>query len=89
MNKMSQEGISELDAEDGPAKQWRQDIQDMNQKTLFPLENSWYMGANIPGKVREQLVYLAGVDVYNQQIHQALDNWTGFELTKAQAVPVR
>lgn len=89
MNKMKKEGIEEMDAEDEPAKKWRQAIQDMNEKTLYPLENSWYMGDNIPGKVREQLIYLGGVDMYNQQIHEALDTWAGFELTKRQAVPVK
>jgi len=89
MNKMRDEGISEMDAQDEPAKKWRQAIQDMNDKTLYPLENSWYMGDNIPGKVREQLIYLGGVDLYNRQIHEALDSWAGFDLTKGQAVSVR
>lgn len=37
-----------------------------------------YMGANIPGKPREQLVYLGGVDVYAKEIRSALDGWKGF-----------
>jgi len=89
MNKMRKEGIQEIDAEDEPARKWRQAIQDMNSKTLYPLENSWYMGANIPGKVREQLVYLGGVGMYNKEIHEALDDWAGFQLTKRQDIPVR
>lgn len=89
MNKMRSEGIEVLDAEDAPAKKWRQDIQDMNQKTLYPLENSWYMGANIPGKIREQLVYLGGVGMYNEKIHEALDSWAGFQLTKGQPITVK
>lgn len=39
------------------------------------------MGANIPGKPREQLLYLAGVDVYAQEIRKALDDWEGFNVT--------
>lgn len=42
-----------------------------------------YMGANIPGKPREQLIYLAGVDVYAQEIKAALDGWKGFNVTVA------
>lgn len=86
MNRMKKEGIKELDAEDAPAKEWRQSIQDDNEKTLYPLENSWYMGANIPGKVREQLVYLGGVALYNEKIHDALDGWKGFTVTKGQPI---
>ena len=41
------------------------------------------MGANIPGKPREQLIYLAGVDVYAKEIRAALDGWKGFNVTMA------
>lgn len=41
------------------------------------------MGANIPGKPREQLIYLAGVDVYAQEIRKALDGWKGFNVKMA------
>lgn len=41
-----------------------------------------YMGANIPGKKREQMVYLAGVDVYNKVVFEALEGWKGFEVKK-------
>lgn len=84
--KMKKEGIDSIDAEDAPAKKWRQDIQDMNEKTLYPLENSWYMGANIPGKVREQLVYIGGLNTYNDTINAALKDWQGFEIAKDSGV---
>ena len=42
-----------------------------------------YMGANIPGKPREQLLYLAGVDVYGKEIRDALDGWKGFKVKMA------
>ena len=41
------------------------------------------MGANIPGKPREQLIYLAGVDVYAREIRAALDGWKGFNVKRA------
>jgi hypothetical protein len=40
------------------------------------------MGANIPGKKREQMVYLAGVDVYNKTVNEALKEWRGFEIKR-------
>lgn len=88
IQKMKKEGIDSISAEDAPAKKWRQDIQDMNSKTLYPLENSWYMGANIPGKVREQLVYLGGLDTYDKEINAALDDWKGFQVAKNDGVLV-
>lgn len=80
--RMKKEGIKSIEPQQQFAVQWRKDIQDLNEKTLYPLENSWYMGANIPGKVREQLMYIGGVDAYNAAIWKALDGWQGFDLSK-------
>ena len=39
------------------------------------------MGDNIPGKVREPLIYLGGVPTYYEFINQcATDDYTGFDL---------
>ena len=83
LKKMREEGIGAIDPQFTSADKWRSDIQAMNQQTLYPLANSWYMGANIPGKVREQLVYLGGVDTYNKVTREAMENWTGFDVVKA------
>lgn len=39
--------------------------------------NSWFMGANVEGKLREPLVYFGGADAYIQQCTQCREN--GFE----------
>jgi cation diffusion facilitator CzcD-associated flavoprotein CzcO/acetyl esterase/lipase len=43
---------------------WNQHVDDGASITLYPTANSWYMGANVPGKPRVFLPYVAGVDVY-------------------------
>ena len=35
--------------------------------TLYPLANSWYMGANIPGKPRIFMPYVGGVEAYKKR----------------------
>lgn len=45
---------------------------------MIPLTDSWYMGANIPGKPREQLSYLGGVEEYELECRKALENLEGF-----------
>lgn len=82
IQKMKTEDIVMIEPQHRFAVQWGKDIQDMNAKTLYPLENSWYMGANIPGKVREQLMYIGGADAYSAAIHNALDGWKGFDLRR-------
>ena len=50
IQKMKSDGIIAIEPQREMARKWGEDIQAMNGKTLYPLENSWYMGANIPGK---------------------------------------
>ena len=51
--------------------------------TLFPLADSWYMGANIPGKPRELLNYPGGLPLYLQMCQACADEgYTGFVLEK-------
>lgn len=47
-------------AEDG----WVRHVNDCADITLFPTANSWYMGANVPGKPRVFLPYVGGVGAY-------------------------
>ena len=49
-------------AEDG----WVQHVNDCADITLFPRAESWYMGANVPGKPRVFLPYIGGVDRYRK-----------------------
>ena len=43
---------------------WMQHVDDCASITLFPQANSWYRGANIPGKPSVFMPYTAGVDFY-------------------------
>ena len=47
-------------AEDG----WVAHVAEVAQATLFPRANSWYVGANVPGKPRVFMPYLGGVGNY-------------------------
>ncbi|MDT5346912.1 MAG: hypothetical protein QOH91_199, partial [Mycobacterium sp.] len=43
---------------------WTQHVNDCADITLYPAANSWYIGANVPGKPRVFLPYCAGFDFY-------------------------
>ena len=50
-------------------------------ETLLPEANSWYMGANIPGKPRVFMPYTGGVGSYRAKTEQiAADGYTGFTI---------
>jgi cyclohexanone monooxygenase len=53
-------------------------------KTLLPQANSWYMGANVPGKARVSLCWLGGWPEYRQWLDRARDNqFRGFVFSHA------
>lgn len=43
---------------------WMAHVQEVAESTLYPRANSWYLGANVPGKPRKFMPYLGGVGVY-------------------------
>ena len=51
-----------VDAEDA----WVAHVSEVGHATLYPLANSWYMGANVPGKPRIFMPYIGGVGAYRQ-----------------------
>ena len=66
--------------------QWVDHVQEVANKTLFPQANSWYMGANIPGKPRLFMPYIAGVGTYRRICEEVVaDNYRGFHLEPARS----
>ena len=60
---------------------WNQHVQDCAAITLFPKANSWYMGANVPGKPRVFYPYIGGVDTYRRTCEQVVEQgYLGFSL---------
>ncbi len=60
---------------------WVQHVNDCADITLYPTANSWYMGANVPGKPRVFLPYIGGVDVYRGTCDEVVERGhLGFEL---------
>ena len=53
-----------IEASPEAEEQWVAHVDEVSKTTLYPHANSWYMGANVPGKPRRFLPYAAGVDVY-------------------------
>lgn len=82
IQKMREEGVKSIDATEQAARAWHKGIQSTNDATLHSKSESWYMGSNIPGKKREQLVYLGGLQKYTSEIFNALKTWDGFDLSK-------
>ncbi|MFO0995437.1 MAG: NAD(P)/FAD-dependent oxidoreductase [Alphaproteobacteria bacterium] len=67
---------------------WTDHVADVGNATLFPLANSWYVGANIPGKPRVFMPYVGGLARYRQICDEiAADHYRGFTMTRASMNP--
>ena len=63
--------------------EWVHHVNQVADSTLYPLANSWYMGANIPGKPRVFMPYVGGFDRYKRQCDAvAAKGYEGFKLTR-------
>jgi cyclohexanone monooxygenase len=71
-----------LQAEDA----WVAHVNAVASATLYPQANSWYMGANIPGKPRIFMPYIGGVGPYRQICNDVTaKGYEGFAMTGAEA----
>jgi cyclohexanone monooxygenase len=60
---------------------WVAHVNEVAATTLYPLANSWYMGANVPGKPRVFTPYIGGVPAYREKIESvAANGYEGFTL---------
>ena len=58
---------------------WVIHVNEVAGTTLYPSCNSWYMGANIPGKARVFLPYIGGFPTYERKCKQVVANdYEGF-----------
>lgn len=68
---------------------WTSHVAEIFDATLLPggeAVNSWYLGANIPGKPRQVLFHFGGAGAYAEALDQvALNDFAGFALSRSRA----
>jgi cation diffusion facilitator CzcD-associated flavoprotein CzcO len=76
------EGLRRVEASADAEEQWVEHVRQVAELTLFPLANSWYLGANIPGKKRVFMPYVGGLMNYRQRCDDvAAKGYEGFVLS--------
>jgi len=75
-------GLDVMEASREAEDKWVAHVNEVAHSTLYPQANSWYMGANIPGKPRIFMPYIGGVGVYRQICNEvAANGYKGFAMT--------
>jgi cyclohexanone monooxygenase len=87
MRSMRERGYGVIDASPDAEDAWVAHVNELASMTLYPQANSWYLGANIPGKPRVFMPYVGGVGAYREKCDAvARAGYEGFTLQPA-AVP--
>ena len=81
MVRMRETNAIEIEATSDAEMQWAQEIVEAADQTLFPLVDSWYMNANVPGKPRVFTAYFNGMHTYADVCEDvAKSDYNGFEI---------
>jgi cyclohexanone monooxygenase len=82
---LRERGIEAIEPTRNAEDAWVAHVNEIADGTLYPTCNSWYLGANIPGKPRVFMPYL-GFPAYVQRCEEiAANGYEGFELIPALA----
>lgn len=84
ISHLDEHGYRAIEATPDAVEGWIAECNQRADATLFPKANSWYMGANVPGKPRVFMLFIGGFAVY-LDICQDVANagYKGFSLVKA------
>jgi cyclohexanone monooxygenase len=81
LRHLHEQQILSIEADPQAQDAWVAHVNQVADLTLFPLANSWYMGANVPGKPRVFMPYAGGVVPYRQKCDDvAAHGYAGFHL---------
>ena len=81
LNYLRDNGFARMEATNAAAEAWSQHMQDVADGSLLPMADSWYMGANIPGKRRQLLFHLGVTEYMEHCAESAAKGYGGFELS--------
>jgi cyclohexanone monooxygenase len=82
---MRDRGFEAIEARKDAEDKWVAHVNEVAHTTLYPQANSWYMGANIPGKPQIFMPYIGGVGAYRQICNDvAAKGYEGFAMKAAE-----
>ncbi len=81
LKHLGQRQLRRIEADEMAETGWVLHNNEVAHSTLYPLANSWYMGANIPGKPRVFMPYVGGVTAYVKKCDEVVAaGYSGFRM---------
>jgi len=82
LKMLEAESVTTFEPTAAAEQEWTDHVNAVSDSTLMRFANSWYVGANVEGKARVNVVYMGGVAPYEAELLEvANDNYRGFTLT--------
>ena len=79
---LNERQVGAIEATGAAEADWVTHVNEVADTTLYPLANSWYIGANVPGKPHVFMPYIGGVGVYREKCEAvAANGYEGCALT--------
>jgi len=82
IEKLEREHAKSIEPTTAAEDEWKNLITNMMAGSLMNSTNSWWNGANIPGKKCEVLTYGGGIQQYEATCREKLQGWQGFIVEK-------
>lgn len=83
IDHLDSHGYAAIEATAQSVDDWGAELSRRAEATLFTQANSWYMGANVPGKPRVFMLFIGGFGVYLDICAEVAEaGYKGFELLK-------
>ena len=83
LEHLREHALTRIEAEVGAQDRWVNHVNAAADRTLFPLADSWFLGANVPGKPRVFMPYVAKIGVYRRECDAAAaQGYAGFTLSR-------
>lgn len=79
---MGERQMGAIEATEAAQDEWVSHVNEVADTTVYPLANSWYIGANVPGKPRVFMPYIGGFPVYRDKCNEvAAKGYEGFAVS--------
>ena len=84
LDHLAANGLDRIEATEQAQSDWVEHAREVAEATLMPVADSWYVGANIPGKKRVYMPYFGGFERYWKFCEEvAADGYRGFTLSRS------
>lgn len=81
ITSMEERQVGQIEVTEEAETTWVAEVNAIGDFTLFPTCNSWYLGANVPGKPRVFMPYLGFPEYVTKCNEVAANNYAGFALS--------